>query len=95
MTKCSLIYLIMLLELYRSNGRIIVNEELERIWKERLMAFVKVSSHSLPGKNEEENHKNLCQDSWLQCWELIQELSNKRHQCKLLSCGVHCSGTCL
>jgi hypothetical protein len=45
-----------------SNERMIVNDELEKIWKEAVMTKFKVLSWYLPGGSEE-NHKNLSQDS--------------------------------
>jgi hypothetical protein len=45
-----------------SNKRMIVNNELERMWKEAVMASFKVLSKHLPG-GPEEKHEHLSQDS--------------------------------
>lgn len=38
---------------FASNGRMVVNNELERIWKEVFVACFKVLSYDLSGDNDE------------------------------------------
>jgi hypothetical protein len=45
-----------------------MTNELERMWKEAVVALYKALSHNLLGRIEE-NHGNLSQDSWFPRFE--------------------------
>jgi hypothetical protein len=50
----------------RSNHYIVVNNELERMWKEAAMAYLKILTRHLPGLTEElhENYQSELPVSW-------------------------------
>jgi hypothetical protein len=58
----------------------LMNNHLERIWKEVVMAYLKVLSWHLPGGTEE-NHEKCVRMANIQAEILTQNLSNMKQEC--------------
>jgi hypothetical protein len=64
-----------------SNGRMTVNNELKRMWKEIIMAYSKALSQHLSGGNVKTHKKTSDRIAGLQAQISAWDLSNMKQEC--------------